>query len=55
MLLGMILGAIAGFFYQRGMGCSTGTCMITSSPLNSSVYGAFMGALAGDIFKRKQY
>lgn len=49
--LGMILGAVAGYFYWREIGCASGTCMITSKPLNSSIYGAVMGGLLSNIIK----
>lgn len=45
--------AIAGYLYWRYVGCSTGTCPITASPINSSIYGTIMGILAGELFKRK--
>ena len=31
--------------YWRYVGCTTGTCPITSSPVNSSIWGAAMGGL----------
>ncbi len=45
LLLFVVGGAVAGFAYQRLIGCRTGTCPITSSPYISSVYGAVMGYL----------
>jgi Family of unknown function (DUF6132) len=51
-LIGIILGAIAGFLYWNYVGCASGTCAITSKPLNSTLYGALMGYLAAGIFKR---
>ncbi|MGP8217489.1 MAG: DUF6132 family protein [Bacteroidia bacterium] len=51
-LVGMLLGIIAGWCYWRFAGCSTGTCPITSSPINSSLYGALMGALFLNLFKK---
>ena len=42
-IIGMVLGGIAGFLYWKLVGCSSGTCPITSSPLYSSLYGAVMG------------
>jgi len=51
--IGAILGGIAGYFYWHQIGCSTGTCMITSRPLNSTLYGALMGALILGIFKKQ--
>jgi len=44
-ILVAIIGAVAGFFYWQQVGCASGTCMITSKPINSVVYGATMGAL----------
>ncbi len=52
-LLGAVLGAIAGYLYWQQIGCSTGTCMITSKPLNSTLYGALMGALLLGMFKKE--
>lgn len=52
-LLGIIIGAIGGFLYWKFIGCSTGTCMITSKPLNSSLYGGLMGYLLFNIFKKE--
>ena len=51
-LIGVILGAIAGWCYRYFVGCSTGSCAITSSPVNSSLYGAFMGGILGGMFKK---
>lgn len=42
-ILGGIFGGIAGYFYWRDIGCATGTCPITSKPLNSIVYFAVLG------------
>ena len=52
-LIGITLGAVAGFLYWRFVGCSSGTCMITSKPFNSSMYGAVMGFLVAGIFTKK--
>jgi hypothetical protein len=51
-LIGIGLGAIAGFLYWKFVGCASGTCMITSKPLNSSLYGALMGFLIAGMFKK---
>ncbi|MCO6497863.1 MAG: hypothetical protein J5I50_09395 [Chitinophagaceae bacterium] len=48
---GVALGALAGFFYWKYVGCLSGTCMITSKPVNSTLYGALMGGLFFSIFK----
>ncbi|MEO8068942.1 MAG: DUF6132 family protein [Flavobacteriales bacterium] len=43
--IGAVLGAVGGWCYWHFVGCSSGTCAITSHPLNSSLYGTFMGGL----------
>ena len=50
-LVGALLGGLAGFLYWNFVGCSSVTCMITSKPINSTVYGATMGALLLGMFK----
>lgn len=50
-LLGVIVGAIGGYLYWRYVGCATGTCPITSSPVNSSLWGAVVGGLLFSVFK----
>lgn len=53
-LIGAITGAIGGFVYWKYVGCLTGTCAITSNPLNSTLYFAFFGAiLLGSLKKSK--
>lgn len=42
---GIILGAVGGFLYYQYVGCVTGSCSITSKPLNSTIYGAVLGGL----------
>lgn len=51
-LLGALTGAIAGYAYYHFIGCASGTCQITSKPLNSTVYGALMGALLFTGFRK---
>lgn len=54
-LPGLILGLGAGYVYYYFWGCN-GSCLITSSSVNSMLYGAVMGALFNSLFKpnRKQ-
>lgn len=54
MLILAVLGGIAGFSYYYFVGCASGTCAITSSPINSTIYGILMGGLLGDIFRTKK-
>ena len=50
--LGILVGAIAGYAYYYFIGCASGTCAITSRPLNSTLYGAMMGGLLFTSFKK---
>lgn len=45
------LGAVAGWLYWNRVGCASGTCAITSSPVNSTLYGALMGGLLANSFR----
>ena len=53
-IAGIIVGGIAGFAYYHFVGCASGTCPITSSPYISTIYGALMGYLLFDMFKRNE-
>ena len=53
-LLGVVIGALGGYLYWLFIGCSSGSCPITSSPLLSSLWGAVMGGLLFSIFKREE-
>jgi len=46
------MGALAGFFYWKYVGCLTGTCSITSNPINSTIYFALFGAVLFGAFKK---
>jgi outer membrane lipoprotein SlyB len=50
-LIGILLGAFAGYAHWHFIGCANGRCLITSKPINSSLYGALMGGLLGNIIK----
>ena len=43
--LGVIIGGAIGFAYYYFIGCKSGTCAITSSPVNSTLYGVLLGAM----------
>lgn len=45
LLLFVLVGAVAGFAFQRTIGCRTGACLITSNPYVSTLYGAILGYL----------
>lgn len=53
-IAGFLLGALAGFLYWKYVGCSTGTCAITSKPFNSTIYFAILGALLFSVFQPNQ-
>lgn len=48
LVLFVLGGAVAGFLYYKFVGCRTGACPITSSPVISTLYGAGMGFLLGN-------
>lgn len=52
-LLGGLLGGVGGYIYYIFVGCNSGTCPITSSPVMSVVWGAVMGGLLFSLFKKK--
>lgn len=54
LIAGVILGAVGGYLYWQQIGCSSGTCTITSKWHNSTAYGALMGGLVFSIFKRER-
>jgi xanthine/uracil permease len=53
-LLGMLLGAIAGYLYYIFVGCASGTCMIASNPFVAIPYFSFIGYLMGGLFKKSK-
>lgn len=54
MLIGMVLGAVAGFLYWKIIGCTSGSCLIASKWHNSTAYGAVMGGLLLSMFKKEK-
>lgn len=53
-IVGVVVGAIGGFLYWNFVGCDSGSCAITSKPLNSSAYGALMGGLLFSSFQKEE-
>ncbi|MFT4070740.1 MAG: DUF6132 family protein [Dysgonamonadaceae bacterium] len=51
LIAGVIAGMIVGYLYWKYIGCTSGTCPITSSPIISSIYGGVLGGLASNILK----
>ncbi|WP_308420576.1 DUF6132 family protein [Dyadobacter endophyticus] len=52
-LAGIAIGSVLGYLYYHFIGCSSGTCPITSNPVNSTLYGAVMGGLLISSLVRK--
>jgi len=52
-IIGVIVGATGGYLYYHYVGCASGSCAITSKPINSTVYGAIMGGLLLSMLKKE--
>lgn len=53
-IIGVFVGALGGYLYWKFVGCESGTCAITSKPLNSTLYGAMMGGVFFSIFQKDE-
>lgn len=51
--IGVILGGAIGFAYYYFIGCKSGTCAITNSVVNSTMYGMLLGVLWSFPTKKK--
>jgi hypothetical protein len=47
LFLPIMLGALGGFLYYKFIGCN-GSCAITGSSVNSTLYGTLMGLILTD-------
>lgn len=54
-MAGLLAGAIVGYLYWRFVGCTSGSCPITSNPVHSSLYGALMGLMLTGSFQQKKF
>ena len=52
--IGVVVGLIASYAYYDYVGCVSGTCAITSKPLNSTLYGGLMGGLLFNMFVKEK-
>ncbi|HET7732826.1 MAG TPA: DUF6132 family protein [Paludibacter sp.] len=52
--IGITIGGMGGFAYYYFVGCASGTCPITSNPYITIAYGALLGYLLLDMFKKKE-
>ncbi|MCI0748352.1 MAG: DUF6132 family protein [Verrucomicrobia subdivision 3 bacterium] len=50
-ILGVLVGGGLGFAYYKFVGCSSGTCPLTSNPIISTIYGAVLGVLLATSFR----
>jgi hypothetical protein len=53
-VLGILIGAVGGYLYYHFIGCTSGSCPITSQPVNSTLYGAMMGGLLVSSFTKEE-
>lgn len=53
-VIGVLLGGAAGYLYYAEIGCLSGTCPITSKPLNSTLYGGVVGGLLFHTFVKQK-
>ncbi len=51
--LGGAAGAALGFIYWYYVGCMSGTCPITSSPMSSTIYGSVLGMLIVNLYSKQ--
>lgn len=52
--IGILTGAIAGYLYYHFVGCASGSCAITSKPVNSTLYGSLLGGLFFNLFANQK-
>ena len=50
-IIGLVIGGAMGYANYRFIGCSTGTCPLTSNPWISTLYGMLLGGMLGGAFK----
>ncbi len=53
-IAGILIGAVGGFIYYKFVGCTTGSCAITSNPYMSTAWGGAFGYLIFDLFRGKK-
>lgn len=42
-VLSVVVGGVGGYLYYHFVGCQSGSCAITSSPVMSTLWGGMMG------------
>lgn len=53
-IIGAVIGGLLGFIYYYKVGCTSGSCPITSNPWLSILWGTIMGYLLVDLFASKR-
>ena len=53
-LLFVLGGMLVGYLYYRFIGCASGSCAITSNPVNSTLYMGLMGGVVSLAFSPKR-
>ena len=51
LIIGIVLGGLAGFSYYYFVGCTSGGCPITSNPYLTTGYGILLGSVL--VIKKK--
>ncbi len=49
-----LIGVVGGYAYYSLVGCKTGGCTITSSPVMSIIWGGMVGYLVPDMFIKQK-
>jgi hypothetical protein len=49
--IGAVIGGALGFAFYKTVGCTTGTCPLTSKPFISTIYGICVGGLIASAFR----
>jgi hypothetical protein len=52
-LVGTGVGMLLGFLYYFFIGCSNGSCIISSNPFITTSYGGLMGYFISGLFKKQ--
>lgn len=50
LVIGIVIGGVLGYGVYRFVGCSSGTCPITSNPWISTIFGMAIGGLSAGRF-----
>jgi hypothetical protein len=53
-IIGIVVGILGGYLYYAKVGCTSGSCPITSNPWMSMLWGGIIGYLLGDMFTKKK-